>query len=285
MMARYWNRIRFLHKLIVIVIVFLVFPVLIFGYYLFSTSLPLAQKESREMLEKVAYQLNDNIEYRIIGYENTVMQLSLDPGITTVLTQNYQSLQEEVTGLQQINSVVSRIRSYFPMKKIQFYESNPTLHEDGGVVLNLDRAKAQNWYPSMQAKAQQFYWYFDGKGEDAQPSLHLSEWLIDYLTNEKIGIIHVEVTDRALFDQMANPLEFKKGWFVVADEQGRALSNYSDLQTGENIKDLAYLTKVYEADHGWYLMKVNGKQSMVVYETNRLGWKIITVVSQEEIWQ
>ena len=122
MVAGYWNRIRLLQKLILIVILFLIFPVLIIGYVLFSASFSLAQKEGRDMLEKVAYQLNENIEYRIIGYQNTLMQLSLDSGITTTLTQSYQSLGEEVMGLQQINSAVSRIRAYFPMKSIQFYK-------------------------------------------------------------------------------------------------------------------------------------------------------------------
>jgi two-component system sensor histidine kinase YesM len=285
MIFRYWHRVRLLHKLILIVIFFLVLPVLIFGYYLFSTSLPLAQKESREMLEKVAYQLNENIEYRIVGYQNILMQMSLDPGITTTLTQQYQSLQEEVTGLQQINSAISRIRSYFPMKKIHFYKNNSSLHEDGGAILNLEKAVLQNWYPAMEGKDQQFYWHIERKEDDAESSLHLSKWLVDYLTNEKFGIIHIEVTNRALFEQLSNPLEFKKGWIAVADERGRVLTNFIDKQAGNNIKDLPYLNKVYETNQGWYPTKINGKQSMVVYETNRLGWKIITIVSQEELWK
>ncbi|SFT15880.1 sensor histidine kinase [Paenibacillus sp. BC26] len=285
MIFSYWHRVRLLQRLMLIFILFLIFPVLIVGYYLFSTSMPLAQKESREMLEKVAYQLNENIEYRIIGYQNILMQMSLDPGITTTLTQQYQSLQEEVAGLQQINSAVSRIRSYFPMKKIQFYKNNSTLHEDGGVVLNLEKAALQDWYPAMENKDRQFYWYSEWKGNAAEPSLHLSKWMVDYLSNEKFGIIHVEVTNRALFDQLSNPLEFKKGWIVVADEKGRVLTNYLDKQAGDNLLDLPYLKKVYDRDQGWYSTKINGKQSMVVYETNRLGWKIVTIVSQEELWQ
>ncbi|AZN43328.1 sensor histidine kinase [Paenibacillus albus] len=285
MVFRYWHRVRLLQKLILIVIFFLILPVLIVGYSLFSTSLPLAQKESREMLEKVAYQLNENIEYRIIGYQNILMQMSLDPGITTALTQQYQSLQEEVTALQQINSAVNRIRSYFPMKKIQFYKSNASLHEDGGVVLNMEQSVSQPWYSEMNARDQQFYWYFDKKGDDGQPSLHLTKWLVDYLTNEKFGIVHVEVTNRALFDQLSNPLEFKKGGIVIADAQGRVLTNVMDTQQADNIKTLPYLQDVYSSKQGWYSTKINGKQSMVVYETNRLDWKIITVVSQQELWQ
>ncbi|QHT62995.1 HAMP domain-containing protein [Paenibacillus lycopersici] len=285
MLFGYWHRVRLLQKLILIVIVFLILPVLIVGYYLFSTSLPLAQKESREMLEKVAYQLNENIEYRIIGYQNILMQMSLDPGITTALTQHYQSLQEEVTALQQINAAVNRIRSYFPMKKIQFYKTNASLHEDGGVVLNMEQADSQPWHAAMGGSNKQFYWYFERKGDDAQPSLHLSKWLVDYLTNEKFGIVHVEITNRALFDQLSNPLEFKKGWIVVADAQGRVLTNVMDKQASDNIKALPYLQPVYASDQGWYSTTIDGKQSMVVYETNRLGWKIVTVVSQEELWQ
>ncbi|MDG0811213.1 hypothetical protein [Cohnella rhizosphaerae] len=211
MFTGYWSRVRLLRKLILIVVLFLILPVLVSGYYLFSTSLPLAQKESREMLETVAYQLNENIEYRIIGYQNILMQLSLDSGITATLTQQYRSLQEEVTGLQQINAAVNRIRSYFPMKTIQFYKSNDTLHEDGGTVLNLEKAETKSWYPPMEDNDKQFYWYFEWKTDGSEPSLHLSKWLVDYLSNEKFGLIHVEVTNRALFDQITNPLALKKG--------------------------------------------------------------------------
>jgi sensor histidine kinase YesM len=284
MIAHYWNRVRLLQKLILIVILFLIFPVLIIGYYLFSTSLPLAQKESREMLEKVAYQLNENIEYRIIGYQNTLMQLSLDSGITTTLTQHYQSLQDEVMGLQQINSAVSRIRSYFPMKTIQFYKTNASLHEDGGTVLNMERAEKEDWYSAMNDGNRQFYWYFEWKDDHSEPSLHLSKWLVDYLTNEKFGIIHVEVTNRALFDQITNPLALKKGGFVVLDDQGRILADSMNRQDDGDISQLPYLQKVYEANHGWYSAKIGGLQSLVVYDTNRLGWKVVTIVSQEELW-
>ncbi|NBD27387.1 sensor histidine kinase [Paenibacillus glycinis] len=289
MIAGYWNRIRLLQKLILIVILFLIFPVLVIGYVLFSASLSLAQKEGRDMLEKVAYQLNENIEYRIIGYQNTLMQLSLDSGITTTLTQSYQSLGEEVMGLQQINSAVSRIRSYFPMKSVRFYKSNPTLHEDGGTVLNMERADKQAWYADMKDENRSFYWYFNWKKDHSEPSLFLSKWLVDYLSNEKYGIIHVEVTNRALFDQITNPLAQKKGGFVVLDNQGKVLANEIDSagvgEGGGDVAQYPYLKKVYEAKQGWYSTKINGLQSLVVYETNRLDWKVVTIVSQEELWQ
>ncbi|MBO7743373.1 histidine kinase [Paenibacillus sp. MWE-103] len=285
MIAGYWNRVRLLQKLILVVILFLIIPVLIIGYFLFSASLSLAQKEGREMLEKVVYQLNENIEYRIIGYQNILMQLSLDSGITTTLTQPYRSLEEEVMGLQQINSAVSRIRSYFPMKTIQFYKSNPHLHEDGGTVLNLERAETKDWYADMKAGNQSFYWYFNWKDDHSEPSLYLSEWLVDYISNEKYGIIHVEVSNRALFDQITNPLALKKGGFMVLDEQGRVLANYLDPRGGTDTVRPAYLERVYDAKQGWYPAKIKGQQSLVVYETNRLGWKVVTVVSQQELWQ
>ncbi|MFB9275620.1 sensor histidine kinase [Cohnella cellulosilytica] len=285
MVADYWNRVRLLQKLILIVILFLIVPVLIIGYYLFSSSLLLAQRESREMLEKVSYQLNENIEYRIIGYQNILMQLSLDSGITTTLTQQYQSLQEEVTGLQQINSAVNRIRSYFPMKTIQFYKSNASLHEDGGTVLNLEKAEQEVWYAPMEDKTRQFYWYYEWKNDHSEPSLHISKWLVDYLSNERFGLIHVEVTNRALFDQITNPLTAKKGGFLVLDAKGKVLSNYMDRRDGGDIGELPYLEKIYESEHGWYSAKINGLQSMVVYDTNRLGWKIVTIVGQEELWK
>lgn len=284
MITRYWNRIRLLQKLILMVILFLIIPVLLIGYYLFSTSLTLAQKEGREMLEKVVYQLNENIEYRIIGYQNILMQLSLDSGITTTLTQHYQSLQEEVFGLQQINSTITRARSYFPMKKIQVYKTNSTLHEDGGVVLNMERVKKASWYGEM-AEERPFYWTFNWEENPSRPSIYLNKWLIDYLSSERFGILHVEISNQAFFDQITNPLALKKGGFLVLDAEGRMLANYLDQESGGAISDRPYLQPVYQAAHGWFSAKINGLQSMVVYDTNRLGWKVVTIVSQQELWQ
>jgi sensor histidine kinase YesM len=284
LLARYWNRIRLLQKLILMVILFLIVPVLIIGYYLFSTSLTLAQKEGREMLEKVAYQLNENIEYRIIGYQNILMQLSLDSGITTTLTQHYQSLQEEVLGLQQINSTITRARSYFPMRKIQVYKTNPTLHEDGGAVLNMGRAEKTEWYAEM-ADERPFYWTFNWAENPSRPSIYLNKWLIDYLSNERFGILHVEVSNQAFFDQITNPLALKKGGFLVLDAEGRMLANYFDQEPGGDLGARPDLQPVYGAAHGWFSAKINGLQSMVVYDTNRLGWKVVTIVSQQELWQ
>ncbi|GLX66712.1 sensor histidine kinase [Paenibacillus glycanilyticus] len=285
MIAGYWKRIRLLQKLIIMVILFLIIPVLLIGYYLFSTSLSLAQKEGREMLEEVVYQLNENIEYRIVGYQNILMQLSLDSGITTTLTQSYSSLEEEVMGLQQLNAAVNRVRSYFPMKSIQFYKTNPTLHEDGGTVLNLQRAEKEAWYSPMLDNDQSFYWYFNWKDDYSEPTLYISKWLVDYLSNEKYGFIHAEVSNRALFDQISNPLALKKGGFIVLDNKGRVLANFVNKQDGDGNARPDYLAKVYESSKGWYWATVNGSKSLVVFETNRLDWKVVTIVSQQEIWQ
>jgi len=279
---KYWHSVRLLQKLIAVFIFFLIVPVLLIGFYLFSTSLPLAQKENREMLEKVVYQLNENIQYRIVGYQNILMQLAFDPRISATLTQRYNSLQDEVAGLQQINSITSRILVYFPMKRIQFYKSNPTLHEDGGVILNLEKAAAKAWYPRMEAEDRQFYWHFNTEG---MPSFHVSKWLVDYLSNEKYGIIDVEVTSKALFDQLASPLEYSDSWIAIADSEGRALIDFTDKRTGDDLRELDYMRQVFAEKSGWYATQINGKMNLVVFETNPLGWKIVSVVSQEALWQ
>ncbi|MCM3626796.1 hypothetical protein M3194_05410 [Paenibacillus glycanilyticus] len=59
------------------------------------------------------------------------------------------------------------------------------------------------------------------------------------------------------------------------------MTDLTDKQAGDNIKQISYLDKVFESKRGWYRAKINGKQSMVVYESNRLGWKIVTGVSQD----
>ncbi|WP_020620981.1 cache domain-containing sensor histidine kinase [Paenibacillus daejeonensis] len=285
MLLKHWRRVRLLQRLMILIVVFLIVPVLGTGYFLFSKSLQLAQNESREILEKVMYQLNENIEYRITGYQNIVMQLALDPRITTTLTQEYDSLEDVVMSLQQLNAVTDRIRTYFPMRKVQFYKTNPSLLADGGVVMNMEQADHTAWFQPMEVADKHFYWHFNWEGTEPQPALHLSKWLVDYLTNERFGIVHVEVTNQALFSQLFNPLAFKNGNVMITDQNGRSLIRYKNQPSGFNMSDLPAYRQVFEADKGSFSAKLEGEQSMVMFETNRLGWKIITVVKQEELWQ
>lgn len=285
LLIKHWRQIKLLKRLIVLIVVFLIVPILLIGYFLFSKSLQLAQQENREILEKVIYQLNENMEYRITGYQNMIMQMAIDPHITTSLTQSYHSLEDVVMALQQINAVTNRISTYFPMQKIQFFKNNPSLYADGGVVLDLEQAHSRPWFPAMEQQDQPFYWYFDWENEGASPTLHLSKWQVDLLTGERFGLIHVEVTNRALFHQLFNPLAFKNGIIMVTDQNGKALISSQNTFSNHNVSATQAYASVFTAREGTFGAQIDGEQSLVMFTTNRLGWKIITVVKQEELWQ
>ncbi|MCU6711349.1 histidine kinase [Paenibacillus sp. J5C_2022] len=278
-----WSQIRLLQKLIFVLIVFLIVPVLVASISLFSITLPLAQRETRDMLDKVVDQLHENVQYRATGYQNMLMQMAMDPRLSASLTQTYSELQDEVLALQQINASISRVRSYFPIKSIRFYKNNPTLREDGGSVLNMERAELLPWTAAMSESRQSFYWYFDAA--NPQPAFHIGKWLVDYMSNDNYGIIDFEVTTQALFENLANPLEFEESWIVIADQNGNALIDYRELKTGNSIADLTYLQKSYDSESGSYTTRIDGKNHLVVYQTTSLGWKIMTIVSQEALWE
>ncbi|GBG09801.1 two-component sensor histidine kinase [Paenibacillus agaridevorans] len=278
-----WSQIRLLQKLIIVLIVFLIVPVLVVGISLFSITLPLAQRETRDMLGKVVDQLHENVQYRVTGYQNMLMQMAVDPRLSASLTQTYSELQDEVLALQQINASISRVRSYFPIKTIRFYKSNPTLREDGGAVFDMERAERLPWTAAMSESRQPFYWYFDA--DNPQPAFHIGKWLVDYMSNDDYGIIDYEVTTQALFENLANPLEFEDSWIVIADQNGKALIDYRGLKIGDSIADLTYLNDSYSSKSGSYTERIDGKNHLIVYQTTSLGWKIITIVSQEALWE
>lgn len=278
-----WSRIRLLQKLIIVLVIFLIIPVLVVGISLFSITLPLAQRETRDMLGKVVDQLHENVQYRVTGYQNMMMQMAVDPRLSASLTQAYSDLQDEVLALQQIDATISRVRSYFPIKAIQFYKTNSTLHEDGGTVIDLERAQKFPWVQAMDASPRTFNWYFDW--DNPQPAFHISKWLVDYMNNENYGIVSFEITNQALFEHLANPLEFEHSWIVLADQDGRALIDYKQVRAGESITALGYLDEAFVAQSGSYTTPIDGDKHLVVYQTTALGWKIITIVSQEALWQ
>ena len=154
----------------------------------------------------------------------------------------------------------------------------------------MERAGSQAWYADMKDEHLLLLLVFqleDGPFRAFALSKQMARGL--FVEREIRDHPPTEVTNRALFDQITSPLAQKKGGFVVLDNQGRVLANEMDArgvsEGGGDVAQYPYLSKVYEAKQGWYSTKINGLQSLVVYETNRLDWKVVTIVSQEELWQ
>lgn len=280
-----WNGIRMLQKFIIVCITFLIIPILTVSTVLFSITLPLAQNEGRDSLVSMVNQLNENIQYRISGYQNILAQLAFDSRLSSELTQEYENLPDAVFSLQDINSLVKRVNTYFPMRRICIYQNNSTLPEDLGSVFKFERAYKEPWYKSMEnSPKKNFYWYFD-VSTPGDPLIYVSTWLTDYMENKNYGIIKLEVPCRIVFEQLSNPLQDKQGWIMLLDQNRRVLSDSRNLGIGSIAEENTYLDTVYKNENGWIFTKINGMQNLVVYQTNNLGWKLVSVVSQEMLWQ
>ncbi len=281
----HWRNIKLLQKLIISCLAFLVIPVLTVGIILFSIVIPLAQNEGRDSLVGMVNQLNENIQFRITGYQNILAQFAFDPTLSVALTQRYEKMPDAVASLQNINSIVQRINTYFPMRRICIYQDNSTLPEDLGSIYKLERAYKKPWYEAMTGSPEQnFYWYLD-LSTPGDPLLDVSVWLKEYTEYENYGIIVFEIPCRVVFDQLQNPLQEKEGWIMLLDENRRILTNCQEGKTGDILDNKPYLDAVYRNDNGWIFTKINGRQSLMVYKTNNLGWKIVSVISQEVLWQ
>lgn len=280
-----WSNIKLLQKLIISCLLFLIIPVLTVGIILFSIVLPLAQNEGRDSLVDMVNQLNENIQFRITGYQNILAQLAFDPKLSVALTQKYGKMSDAVESLQNINSLVQRINTYFPMRRICIYQDNPTLPEDLGGVYKLERAYKEHWYKAMvSSPGKNFYWNLD-LSTPGDPLFVVSVWLKDYTEYENHGVIAFEIPCRTVFDQMSNPLQEKQGWIMLLDKNKRILADSKEGEIGDSIEKEPYLDTVYKNDSGWIFTKIKDKQSLVVYKSNNLGWKIILIVSQEALWQ
>lgn len=281
---RRWRNIGLLQRLLIKCFVFLILPVLTVGILLFSTTLPLAQNEGRDSLVSMVNQLNENIQFRITGYQNILAQLSFDPRLAAALTQEYTNMSDTVDSLQSINSLMERVSTYFPMRRISIYQDNPTLPEDLGSVFKLERAYKEPWYEAMvNSPGQSFYWYVDVR-TPGDPILHVSVWLKDYLEDKNYGLIKFEISSRTIFGQITNPLQDKHGEIMLLDQNRGVLSVSRNAEAGAIAEEKPYLETVDRNNNGWMFTKIDGKQSLVVYQTNKLGWRLIAIVSQEELW-
>jgi two-component system, sensor histidine kinase YesM len=283
--SMYWSNIKLVQRLIIGCFVFLVIPVLTVGIILFSIVLPLAQNEGRDSLVGMVNQMNENIQFRVVGYQNILAQLALDPRLSATLTQEYGNLSDAVDGLQNINSLVQRINAYFPMRRICIFQDNPTMPEDLGSIYKLSRAFNEPWYKAMSSSpTKNFYWYLDSS-TPGDSVLDLSVRVKDFMEYENNTIIVFQIPCNTLFNQMQNPLQEKQGWVMLLDQHRQYLADCQVGEAGEFVKEEPYLDSVYKNENGWIFTQISGKRSLVVYKTNNLGWKIISVVSQEALWQ
>jgi two-component system, sensor histidine kinase YesM len=279
-----WMHARLLQKLIIACLLCMVLPVLATGTILFSIVLPLAQTESREAMNGVVAQLNENVRYRVNGYQNILAQLSLDPRFGAIMTERYPSLEEAVGALVQVNQLLGRINSYFPMRRVYVYKANQTLPEDGGSILDIARARAEPWYEGWQETgARRFLWFYR-MSESQQPCLNVCASLRDPWGDEQYGVVRLEIPCPQFFDGLANPLADKKGRFVLLDAERRFLAPPAGARPSDLDARAPWVDAAYRQAAGWAATRVAGTESLVVWTTTDLGWKLIAVASQEVLW-
>ena len=280
------NKFGLMHRFVVLCILILIIPGLVASTTLFSVVFPMAQADARDSLISAINQFNENIDYRITGYENILIQLAYDSSFSSSLMQSYPNLSDAVEGLRNINKIIQRYSLYFKFRRVYIYMNNPTLPEDWGGIFHYDRAYAEPWFDAMKDGAfQNCYWHFDFRNpQDALLDLSIelkSFWDYDYF-----GIMTLEIPCSTFFSDIPNPLLEIQGEMTLLDTTGNILLNFlKGAQENSDPASYDFLDIVYNNNNGYFFTQVDGEQSLVVYNTTKNGWKTIAVVSNRFLWQ
>jgi methyl-accepting chemotaxis protein len=113
-----------------------------------------------------------------------------------------------------------------------------------------------------------------------------------------VGVLGVDVTLETLKNLTNSTKIGKTGFYFLLDKQGNLLTypnetknlgknllSPSDKESENFTKTLPYIKNIYDKDNGVLNVKINGKEKIVVFSTNKTtGWKLVFTADKDDLF-
>ncbi|OCA85978.1 hypothetical protein A8F94_14120 [Bacillus sp. FJAT-27225] len=248
-------------KLYLLVILFLLFPFLFFGYIWYSQSTKVIETNAINDSEQLVRQQNNNLDDYFQGLERTVKPVIIHPVI-----QEYINLSPD-----------DDFETYLLSKRIE-KEIAPELYSRGDVIsFNVASNNQIGTTFSAYKRFEKFknedapkLLGFELRGinyEDSKPVITLTRSFLDYHTYKTSGMFLIDLKIQKLKEISDQEHIGETGFIWITDENGRILYHPDRQSLGTKV-DRAYLKDIFKKSQDSFIIEVEGEKRLITYHTS-----------------
>jgi two-component system sensor histidine kinase YesM len=265
-------------KLTLLLVVAGVIPILLIATYSYNQTYNALLDKTRESMAHTSRQINSQIDGQLSSYQQISSMLYTDNNLKSYLTKNYVKDYDFVLAYDYINSLMyGLMASNNGLSGITIYTDNPTLPSDGMFVLPRKNAnEGVDWL--LQDKSSYGNVIFSGPRYNKNGERIWSMGRKMNFNNHSYAYAYlvVDVLESALYEQIR--YENSDSRMYVISEGGIILSASDKNLIGENISSVLGKTETDSKGGSQTIMKLGGKNHMVVTSPLQNGWHTVMVI-------
>jgi len=267
-------------KLLILFLFASVIPLLVFSVYSYTVTERQLVGQTHENMNTMNNQINNNIENRLESYRQISSLLYMDTTLKEYLTQIYIKGIDYVAAYNYINDLLYGVMAANPdIQSITLYPYNETIPSDGLFIKPFDEElKAQNWYSQLDNSYGNAIYSIVTDHTDSEPEniFTLARLLNNHRLNYPYGILTINVKEDVLYSLFAEETRNKDIYIINSD--GIILSAQDKSLISKPLNSMIGTGPWMQEAAGTVSADINGENSLVVFNSMKLGWKTVSVV-------
>ena len=265
-------------KLTLLLVMAGVIPILLIAAYSYHQTYNALLDKTRDSMVHTGRQINSQIDGQLSSYQQISSMLYTDNILKSYLTKNYVKDYDFVLAYEYINSLIyGLMASNERLSGITLYTDNPTLPSDGLFVLPAKTAgEEMNWL--LKDKASYGNVIFSGPRLDKNGERVWSLGRKMNFNNHSYvyAYLVIDVPESALYEQIRYENSESRMYVVSADNIILSASDKGLI--GDRISSLLGETATGSNGSRQMIMKLGGKNHMVIMSPLQNGWHTVMVI-------
>lgn len=254
-----------------------IIPLLSVSIYSYTVTNRQLISQTYENMNTMNNQINNNIENRLNNYKQISSLLYMDKTLQGYLSQSYTKDIQYVEAYDYINSLLYGVMaSNADIAAITLYPYRESIPSDGVFVKYIDDAlKNTSWYRELTQSSGDVV-YSGGSNDRHEAVFTLARLLNNRSLQYPYGILTIDLKESVLYSLFEKETQTKA--IYVVNRDGVILSAANKQLLASRLTDAIGQGVWNEQAGGTETAFIDGKQSLVVFNSTSLGWKTVSVV-------
>jgi Predicted signal transduction protein with a C-terminal ATPase domain len=274
------------HKLILILLMFIIAPLTVLGYYFTNEMYNMVLDHTIKTTRASQQQIRENLRERLLTYIQMSNLIISHQELKMFLGEPPDDWQEQLDGHTKIiANEIGRYSVVNPYLKATVYVENNSLLLDHTHIAYADEAvRSAEWYQEVKRHGKGLVWQglVDKSKDAAIPITPVFSFARPLLVNNSIvGVLLMEINEKHLYSLISEESHHEKFIFIV-NPGGEIISSNRRELLGTPLHQ--YIDKaLLEADESYVQAEFDGRNSLLFVEpihstSDLLDWKVYTVI-------
>lgn len=287
---RIFNNLSIFQRLVISFGLVIVAPLTIVGVVSYVQTSRIIEEEVSKSTFQTIKQTGSNIEYFLDNVRQALDAVYVNTEVQRIIQQNSVGFEQAMVNYQTLSNILTNNKYYDTAISTKMYLAgyeDYRIFYDGTTVYTDSLIQDTQWYKDTMSNTTGVYWmttHIPREENSSTPVVSAVRILRRFDNNKYAGIVVLNIREAHIRNILNNVTLGNTGNLFLIDDQGVVVSHKDSSLLMKSLKEEEYIKRILASKDGNFTRKIDGKDTLVVYETVPvIGWKLVGVVPTEEL--